>query len=63
MQTKKGLSFFGIVVALIVGSALYKEFDAAAGKFKNTALAIFYFITLAFAIFLLIKGFMNRAEK
>ncbi|MBS4063718.1 MAG: hypothetical protein KGZ74_04120 [Chitinophagaceae bacterium] len=63
MQTKKGLSFFGIIVALIVGAALYREYDPAAGAFKNTGLAIIYFITFVFAVFLLIRGYSKRTEK
>lgn len=63
MQTKKSLSFVGLIVAIIVGRALYREYDAAAGAFKNNGLAVIYFLTFAVALYLLIRGFIKQPEK
>ena len=48
------------VVAIIVGVALYKQFDFDAMQFKNTALAIVYMIVFVFSVYVLIK---NRKKK
>lgn len=63
MQTKKGASMIWLIIGMLVGTALFKQFDASLGTFKNKALAAVYFVTFAAAVFLLIKGMMNRSEK
>lgn len=63
MQTKKGVSMIWLIIGVIVGTALFKQFDASLGTFKNKALAAVYFITFAAAVFFLIKGMINRSEK
>lgn len=63
MQTKKGISMIWLIIGMIVGTALFKQFDFTLGAFKNKWLAALYFVTFAAAVFLLIKGMMNRSEK
>ena len=63
MQEKKGISIVWLIIGVIVGTALYKQFDASLGTFKNKALAAVYFVTFAAAVFFPIKGMMNRNQK
>lgn len=48
------------VVAIIVGVALYKQFDFDAMQFKNAALSVIYMATFVFAVYVIIK---NRKKK
>ena len=63
MQEKKGISIVWLMIGVIVGTALYKQFDASLGTFKNKGLSAVYFVTFAAAVFFLIKGMMNRTQK
>ena len=51
-------NFFSIIIAVIVGGALVKEFDFQNLKFENPALAIVYIIT-----FIICIGFMIKKSK
>lgn len=57
-------NFFFSVIAIIVGVALYKQFDFQTLKFDNTGLAVVYAITFAGSAFLLIKDLKktNKAD-
>lgn len=55
MKKSKAPVFTLWIVALIVGVALYKQFDFDSLRFKNTALAIIYMVTFMFAVYVIIK--------
>lgn len=57
MKNKKGISFFFTVVVLIVGKALYNQFDFETFKFEKPALAALYIIVLASSTYLLVKNY------
>ncbi|PZR37316.1 MAG: hypothetical protein DI538_12595 [Azospira oryzae] len=63
MENKKSLNFIFLIVAIIVGVALWKQFDVGSLKFKQTGLAIVYLITFVFSIYLLVKDYRKRPEK
>lgn len=63
MKNNKTSNFFLIIVASILGSALFKQFDFENLKFEKTALSILYLIVFAASIFLLVKNFKNRTKK
>lgn len=63
MENNKAPIFTMIVVALIVGSALYKQIDFKTMTVEKPALAILYTVTLLFATFVLVKNFRKNAEK
>jgi hypothetical protein len=63
MQNNKPSSFIFIIVALILGSALYKHFDFQNLKFEKPALDTVYLITFVVSIYFIIKNFMNRPQK
>ncbi len=55
MKYKLALNFFSVIIALIVGAALYKQFDFQKLEFEQPALAFIYFIVLVFAIGMTVK--------
>ncbi len=63
MENNKTPIFTMLVVALIVGSALYKQIDFKTMTVEKPALAILYTVTLLFAVFVLVKNFRKKAEK
>ena len=63
MKNKKSLNFIFLIVAIIVGVALWKQFDVQNLKFKQTGLAIVYLITFVFSIYLLVKDYRKQPEK
>ncbi|MDR6921525.1 MULTISPECIES: hypothetical protein [Chryseobacterium] len=63
MKSKKGPSIIFIILAIIIGSALYKQFDIENLKFKSTGLAILYFVTLIFCVYILIKDYINKPKE
>lgn len=64
MENKNNVPVFTFTIAaIIVGAALYKQFDFVTLKFEKPALVIVYFIVFAFSIFVLIKNFKKRAGK
>ena len=63
MQKKTSLNIIFLIIALIVGGGLWREFDTAAMKFKNTGLAIVYVLTFLFAIYMLLKDLIKGSGK
>ena len=55
MSSKKGLSFPLVIIAIILGAAIYKQFDFENLKFEEPALTIVYIITFLMTVFFLIK--------
>ncbi len=63
MENKKALNFYFVIIAIIIGSAVFKQFDFENLKFEKPALAIVYIVTFVFSIYFLIKNYKNRPEK
>lgn len=64
MENKNNVPVFTFsIIAIIVGAALYKQFDFETLKFEKPALAVVYSIVFVFSVFVLIKNFRKRAEK
>lgn len=55
--------FMMTIVAIIVGVALYKQFDFSTQTFANPALSAVYGITFLFAVFLLVRNYRKTARK
>jgi uncharacterized membrane protein YeaQ/YmgE (transglycosylase-associated protein family) len=55
MNKKKGINFFFAIIAIVTGSALWKQFDFATFKFEKPAMAVIYFIVVAVSAYILIK--------
>jgi membrane protein implicated in regulation of membrane protease activity len=62
-DNSKTPSFIFGIIAIIVGGALYKQFDFATLRFANPWLAIVYALTFSAAIYWLIKDARNKAQK
>ena len=63
MENKKLVNFFFVMIALILGWTLYKQFDFENLRFENTGLAIIYIVVFVMSIYFLIKDFRKRPEK
>jgi hypothetical protein len=63
MQKKLSLNIIFLIITLIVGAGLWKEFDTATMKFKNTGLAIIYAVTFLASLYLLLKDLIRRSGK
>jgi len=63
MKNKKTPNFFLIIIAFILGQALFKQFDFESLKFEKPALAILYIIVFIFSIYFLIRDYKNRPKK
>lgn len=63
MENKKSLSFPLLVVVIILGVTLYKQFDFHTLKFEKPALAILYIIIFVVSLYILIKKPKNSSEK
>ena len=63
MKPKKSINFFFVIIALILGQALYEQFDFENLTFEKPALAIVYIIVFVISIFLLVKKTKNRPEE
>ena len=63
MENKKLVNFFFVMIALILGWTLYKQFDFENLRFENTGLAIIYMVVFVMSIYFLIKDYRKRPEK
>ena len=63
MESKKSINPFFVIIAVIIGGSLYKQFDFENLTFEKPALAIVYSITLAATIYFLIKGYRKGTEE
>lgn len=65
MENKNNVPVFTFsIVAIILGTALYKQFDFETLKFEKPALAIVYSIVFVFSVIVLVKNFRKkRSEK
>lgn len=62
-ETKKGPSFIFIIIAIILGTTLYKQFDFKTGQFEHAAMAVIYGLTFLACVALLIKDYRARSKK
>lgn len=63
MEKSKAPVFLMIIVAVIVGSALYKQIDFNTMTVEKPALSVLYAVTFLFAIAVLVRHYTRRAEK
>lgn len=63
MENRKAPIFTMIIVAIIVGVALYKQIDFNTMTVEKPALAILYAITFLFAVAVLVRNYVKKAEK
>jgi hypothetical protein len=63
MENEKSINFFFGIIAIILGTVLFKQFDFENLKFKHTGLAIVYIVVFVFSIYFLIRNYRKRPEK
>ncbi|WP_346984994.1 hypothetical protein [Chryseobacterium sp. POE27] len=63
MENSKAPVFTMTIVAIIVGGALYKQFDFKTRSLENPALSALYAIIFLFAIFILVRNYRKTARK
>ncbi|WP_042720976.1 hypothetical protein [Flavobacterium sp. B17] len=63
MENSKAPVFTMTIVAIIVGVALYKQFDFSTRTFEKPALSALYAITFLFAVFVLVRNYRKTARK
>ncbi len=59
----KGVNFFFLMIAFILGITLFRQFNFETKSFKDPALGVIYLVTFVFSIFILIKDFIKRPKK
>lgn len=55
MSDKKGLSFPLLIIAIVLGWTIYKQFNFDNFKFEKPAIAVVYIIAFAIVVYLLVK--------
>jgi hypothetical protein len=63
MENKKPISFTLLVVAIILGVTLFKQFDFKNLKFEQPALAVIYIIVFLGSLYFLLKKPKKSSEK
>ncbi|MDQ6472537.1 hypothetical protein RB619_17990 [Flavobacterium sp. LHD-80] len=63
MENKKPISFTLLVVVIILGATLYKQFDFKTLQFEKPALATLYLIVFVVSLYFLIKRPKKSSEK
>jgi hypothetical protein len=56
MSNKKGLTFLFLIIAIILGWTIFKQFDFENLKFEKPALAVVYILTFIMSVYFLVKN-------
>ncbi|MBB2147087.1 hypothetical protein GM921_16400 [Pedobacter sp. LMG 31464] len=62
MSTKKGLSFPLIIIAIVLGATIFKQFDFKTFKFESPAMAVIYILTFIMTVYFLFKNNKEKQE-
>ncbi|MFI5450724.1 hypothetical protein ACHMWN_01075 [Pedobacter sp. UC225_61] len=62
MNTKKGLSFPLIIVAIVLGATIFKQFDFKTSKFESPAMAVIYILTFVMTVYFIFKNTKEEQE-
>ena len=60
MRAKKDLSFPLIIIAVVLGATLFKQFDFRTFRFQNGALGVIYLLTFLMTLYFILKP--NKEE-
>lgn len=63
MEKSNAPVFLMIIVAVIVGSALYKQINFNKMTVDNPALSVLYAVTFLFAVAVLVRHYTRKVEK
>lgn len=62
MKNKKAPIFTLTIVAIIVGVALYRQFDFQTQTFEKPALAIVYAVTFVFSLTVIARHYFRKQQ-
>ncbi|MFA6277633.1 MAG: hypothetical protein WC622_12830 [Pedobacter sp.] len=62
MSTKKGLSFPLIIIAIVLGVTIFKQFDFKSFKFESPAMAVIYILTFVMTVYFIFKNTKEEQE-
>ncbi len=62
-EPKKRPSIVFIIIALILGTTLYKQFDFETGQFEQPAMAVIYGLTFVACLVFLVKDYSARPRR
>jgi hypothetical protein len=60
MSNKKGQPFPFLIIAIILGWTIFKQFDFENLKFEKPALAIIYILTFLMSVYFLVKNVKEK---
>lgn len=60
MSNKKGQSFPFLIIAIVLGWTIFKQFDFENLKFEKPALAIVYILTFLMSVYFLVKNLKEK---
>jgi len=60
MNNKKGFSFPLLIIAIVLGWTIFKQFDFENLKFEKPVLAVVYILTFLISVYLLIKNSKSK---
>lgn len=63
MNRKKGLNFFFLILAIIIGSRLYQHIDFQNLTLEKPVLDIIYLVTFVALIIFLVKDFIKQPDR
>lgn len=60
MSNKKGHPFPFLIIAIVLGWTIFKQFDFENLKFEKPALAIIYIVTFLMSVYFLVKNVKEK---
>lgn len=60
MSNKKGLSFPLLIIAIVIGATIFKQFNFKTLRFEEPAMAVIYILTFLMTVYFIFK---NSKEK
>ncbi len=63
MDNKKGINFGMVIIAFILGMAIFKHFNFETYSFKKPALDTVYIIAFLGALYFIFKDYFKREKK
>lgn len=60
MSNKKGQPFPFVIIVIVLGWAIFKQFDFETLKFEKPALTIVYVLTFLMSVYFLVKNVQEK---
>jgi len=62
MEKKRKINFMFLIIAFILGTALWKDFDFQSLRFEKPALDTVFLITFIVSVYLIIKDLRTKSD-